>query len=772
MLYSGLNYRKIQKRDIFSFKGVFSLNETSGSGLFGFSGENQTFDFKFISGKIIDPESRYVFSYQKNKGVSISGNVSGSFYDYYINDILFCKSGIKNNFNIENFYLNTTSGLVFDSSVYTSVKEDGDFVISGLSSIFYSGKPFSGKIVETGVGGDFDIFSGEVSSFDFQSGYQDIKIINLPISVKGTGVIIFSGNVEIPTEKEFVFSADFQTSLGKRNKGFTITGKKSDAKTAFNFMSIDEESFVDGDNLPTTRDLCFIYNQYEYNITKTGKYTFSQSESVDSVSKTGLPFYVELKSDLKDTGCIENALTGCVVLDGGSGYFANALAWMVGVDWPTTTASVCAPPFFGTTYRTEGRSKTAEIVALASNGVINGFKIIFPGANYIWPPLANPAAPPIYPRIEVIPCIKDIIITNPGNGYFSNPNFYADITEAEEGVSDPPPQRGASGFFTIDEEKGTILNAAFYEDFCFGITRGGFSPGHQQGNAIVSIGSVLSGFIVVSGGSGYTGSVDIIVTETGGGVYGGGAGGGAAGSGLIDFRVYGVNLISSGSGYTSQPSLVFKGKELNKASGIAYVNNGFVTGVEITNQGLYSSVPGVSFLGGSPQISAAGKALTTGRITGTLIMSRGGNYSAHIPITTIITNSGSEGVIRGILSQGAQAQLVFSSVALGSGIFGTYDKTFLNSFNLFTGKSEDSMTDFNENNYTGDSGYCYQNDVVYLDSDDQININVTYKSHFDNIPMVAKLVVSGYGGQTGSLLITGTTLITDALRQKANFRLY
>ena len=448
MIYSGLNYRKVQERSIFSFDSFFSLDSVSGSGLFGFSGNNQTFNFKFESGKIFDPESRYISSYQKNKTINLSGNVSGAFYDYYLNKILFCKNGSKNDFEIENFYLTTSSGLSLDLDVSVSSAGSGDFIISGLPSIFYSGVPFSGKIVKSGVGGSFDIFSGTLNDFSFQSG--NLNIINSPIRVDPTGDIIFSGNFETKIKQEYLFHIDFNTSLGKRSKSFSITGDKIIYQSGYSFSVFDESAFVSFDGSVASGE--------DFNTERVGEYTFSQFLSIDSVYQTGLPFFVSLNYVSGITGNMSGMITGSILTAPGRGYRNEAVVAVSGIN---------------------GVGVGAKVKGLTnSQGQVTEFKILNVGSGY----QANP-------RFIVRSNIDTINVISGGSGYFSDPNFL--ISGSEVGP--------VSGYFLTEQPLGVITSPFFY--------------GHSSGLSEVPnliIYSVLSNLNIVSGGSGYTDHVSLV----------------------------------------------------------------------------------------------------------------------------------------------------------------------------------------------------------------------------------------------------------------------
>lgn len=680
MIYSGLNYRQLQKRNIFSFDSSLSLNSASGSGLFGFSGENKTFNFKFQSGRILDPEDRYVFSYQKNSNFNISGNVSGSFFDYYIDDVLFCKSGVKDDFNIENFYLNVSSGLELTLGLFTNAHGNGDFFISGLPSIIYSGEPFSGKIIETGAGGTFDIFSGSIEGFDISTG--KIEVINFPIEVNGTGDVIFSGNFNAEVNKEFLFNVNFDTSFGAATKQISVIGGKKMYRSNFDLINFDDSDFLtSGGN---------------YNSIKSGSYLVTESLSINSTQQTGLPLLVKLKYLSGFTGNLSGVVTGSILTSSGENYKTNPIVLVSGIGGTGSGAKI------------EG------LIDIFEN--VTGFKILNVGSGYSQ-----------NPKFIVTSNVNSIEITNSGSGYFSDPNFLI------SGVNYQSDFCFSSGFFNTDS-LGKIFNTEFY-NYGSGFT--------SYPNLIIY--SVLSDLSVVSGGSGYINHVGLN--------FSGGGGSGISGSGLIDFRVYNVKINNSGSGYSSIPSVVFSGDEINKASGNAFTFNGFVTGVQITNQGLYKDLPIVSFSGGSPSVTGLGESLITGRVTGSLITSRGNNYLTA-PTVTINSISGNGGLLQAFISSGASGNITLSTGASGSGLIGSYSKTFLNSFNLLTGTGE-SLIDFNVNNLTGVSGLSYESQITYLNNIDLINVNVTYNNRFDDFPMVVLLTASGHSGNIKEKMITG-----------------
>ena len=73
MIYTGTQFRRIQERSQLSFAGNFVLDNATGQAAFGFSGNGNFLKFDFKSGKIYDPEGRYVNSYRAEEIFSISG---------------------------------------------------------------------------------------------------------------------------------------------------------------------------------------------------------------------------------------------------------------------------------------------------------------------------------------------------------------------------------------------------------------------------------------------------------------------------------------------------------------------------------------------------------------------------------------------------------------------------------------------------------------------------------------------------------------------------
>ena len=103
VFYSGDSSLSLAEQRVFSFDIVGTINGPTGIAAIKFSGDSGMSTFKFEKGKIYDPESRYVSSYRQGEQFSLSGNMSGASYDYYINESPICFSGVKPHYKLQKF---------------------------------------------------------------------------------------------------------------------------------------------------------------------------------------------------------------------------------------------------------------------------------------------------------------------------------------------------------------------------------------------------------------------------------------------------------------------------------------------------------------------------------------------------------------------------------------------------------------------------------------------------------------------------------------------
>ena len=215
MLFSGYNYRSVFEQTGLNFDLNLSINNTTGSGAFGFSGEGNQIQFTFQSGKIYDFENRYVNSYLPNTSTRIAGDLENRNYSYYINDAPVCFNGIKNNFKVQRFFYNA-SGCQIDSSLVLKGVNEPLFSFN-FPSDFKVGKTYTGQIRNDVNNLAFKIFSGQLSP---TGNFSINSIDNLVSGLK-------TGNIKINTLNEvggYNLTLNLYTNFGLITKNFDFTG--------------------------------------------------------------------------------------------------------------------------------------------------------------------------------------------------------------------------------------------------------------------------------------------------------------------------------------------------------------------------------------------------------------------------------------------------------------------------------------------------------------------------------------------------------------------
>ena len=215
MLFSGYNYRSVFEQTGLNFDLNLSINNTTGSGAFGFSGEGNQIQFTFQSGKIYDFENRYVNSYIPNTNTRILGDLENGNYSYYINNTPVCFNGIKNDFKVQRFFYNA-SGCQIDSSLVLKGANEPLFSFN-FPSDFKIGKTYTGQIGNDVNNLAFKIFSGELSP---TGNFSINSIDNLVSGLK-------TGNIKINTVNEvggYNLTLNLYTNFGLITKNFDFTG--------------------------------------------------------------------------------------------------------------------------------------------------------------------------------------------------------------------------------------------------------------------------------------------------------------------------------------------------------------------------------------------------------------------------------------------------------------------------------------------------------------------------------------------------------------------
>tara|TARA_Y100001973_G_C5209212_1_gene344179 strand:+ start:11848 stop:12630 length:783 start_codon:yes stop_codon:yes gene_type:complete len=205
-LISGDFFRRIEERSEVSFDSKVKNSNLTGVFSFGFSGDGNIYKFSFLSGKVIDPNDNYVFSYGDHETIKISGNLNDAHHSYYINEKPFQLSGTKNSFNVQRFFAEVDD-VEANFDMYVFGNGSGGLDVSFDEEID-DGKIIDMTIHNSGSGISFDVFSGK-----FHPPYgKQITILNFPSGISTSKKFQVSGSGTFPSK--FEPSMTLNTSFG------------------------------------------------------------------------------------------------------------------------------------------------------------------------------------------------------------------------------------------------------------------------------------------------------------------------------------------------------------------------------------------------------------------------------------------------------------------------------------------------------------------------------------------------------------------------------
>ena len=210
MILSGLKSRSIAENSNLSFDLNMSLNKINGSGEFGFSGENKTLSFKFISGRVNDFNNNYVYSYSANENINISGDIETGSYIYYINSEPVAIDN-KTNFKINKFYTNSKD---CNLNLDLNIKSFNQDYSLNINNYYYQNNYLSGNFINK-MDSDVRIFSGEITQ------NPGFKLISVPSLIDKTGNILISTN---PISATYNLKIYLYTDFGVVSKDFIVSG--------------------------------------------------------------------------------------------------------------------------------------------------------------------------------------------------------------------------------------------------------------------------------------------------------------------------------------------------------------------------------------------------------------------------------------------------------------------------------------------------------------------------------------------------------------------
>lgn len=307
--YSGINTRSVAETDKVTFRFDFTCDSNSGIAALGFSGENKNTAFSLVSGRLYDPEGRYVFSYNSNQTQQLSGQISGANYDYYLNREPVCFIGKKEDYKIQKFFINTTGcNVVSDVEIFAPEYNYKSNYQTGI----YLEEPITGKIEAVDPSRKFQIFSGKVVTptgitfSGFEGGLVSDSILTFNVT---------SGAREYET---YFVTADIYTNFGVLREKFStkIVPKYSHSS----YFSITDASSTRG--MLSGKSSIFSKDVSGIGITQTGDWhvlydTYANQE----ILKYKDPKEIKISFDYVtgNTGSYY-VVTGFDVVSGGSNY--------------------------------------------------------------------------------------------------------------------------------------------------------------------------------------------------------------------------------------------------------------------------------------------------------------------------------------------------------------------------------------------------------------------------------------------------------------------
>jgi hypothetical protein len=303
MTISGNTYRNILRDNKFSAEFGLSFQNCTGVSEFGFSGENKTYKFSFISGKAFDHENRYFSSYLPNSQLNISTNFSGETYDYSIDGDKVLYSGYKQSFFAERFYFKTT-GCNIDASL--TIKAKKPTCVLNVPASFYTGQLITGYVTTNSLSG-IQIFSG---SFDGQSSFYFNSINTGYIKSNTSGQVLIGQNVT--GLGNFVTNFTLNTSAGDYNQQISITGLAAPyLNYAFN---LDSDSDI-VNNLSTQTFISGVEKVGSTNL------NYSYDTNYGNLVPSSLPIDISLSYYSGVTGYF-GQVSEVTVVSGGYGYLS------------------------------------------------------------------------------------------------------------------------------------------------------------------------------------------------------------------------------------------------------------------------------------------------------------------------------------------------------------------------------------------------------------------------------------------------------------------
>lgn len=373
MRISGKQSRAISTNDAnlaLSYDLDMYVNNASGEAAFGISGyvgaqnsdaNGRELRFNLKSGKVFDPEGRYVFSYQKDKDINFKGTFVTDTYDYFIDNNLICSKGSKSDFKVRHFFfdskdceINITDldiferggSLALESPLSTEVYGDGGS--SGSAGISGpkkgDGVTFGSALtfMDDGAGITSSVLSGEVVvgrdafAFDNSSTYlADLKDVPGVKTQKDLKLVA----QEVLEPRSYDLSIDFYTTFGTVTKTTKINAIQGENLSGVRMSLSAEEEGIPLNSGNAQRNLMYLAATYPDLASEDqplgggsprivrGFYDLDYSKEVLSSEEAfyGLPYRIYLEHVEGDHSKNYAFITGVEMSGNGMGYDPSSI---------------------------------------------------------------------------------------------------------------------------------------------------------------------------------------------------------------------------------------------------------------------------------------------------------------------------------------------------------------------------------------------------------------------------------------------------------------
>lgn len=233
MTLSGFKKRSIaqQTGNVF-FDFSASVPDASGSYSFGLSGGSR-FEFTMSGGKLFDPDRNFVQSYFPNQALSVSGVVSPSSYNYYVNNsvVSWGQATPALLYSSPISYLYGSSASQFELEAFVK-GESPDYTLDEAGSYSQSGQLVTGRIINNISGRAFRIFDASTN------GQTSFTVHSFTTGdITGVGHIVFSGDGYYLQDQ--IVPTTLQTNFGQVDYQFLISGDYSQVPDVYLNLSPD-----------------------------------------------------------------------------------------------------------------------------------------------------------------------------------------------------------------------------------------------------------------------------------------------------------------------------------------------------------------------------------------------------------------------------------------------------------------------------------------------------------------------------------------------------